>query len=58
MHPMDMTIISIVLMGISYYTGLHYGKRIGNYRGIVDTLHYFQSKGVDLGLEVEIKKKK
>lgn len=53
-----MTVISIVLMAISYYTGLNYGKRIGNYRGIVDTLHYFQSKGVDLGLEVEIKKKK
>lgn len=53
-----MTVISIVLMAISYYTGLNYGKRIGNYRGIVDTLHYFQSKGVDLGLDIEIKEKK
>ena len=58
MNPIDMTVISIVLMAISYYTGLNYGKRIGNYKGIVETLHYFQSKGVDLGLDVEIKEKK
>jgi len=58
MNPIDMTVISIVLMAISYYTGLNYGKRIGNYKGIVETLHYFQSKGVDLGLDIEIKEKK
>ena len=58
MNPIDMTVISIVLMAISYNTGLNYGKRIGNYKGIVETLHYFQSKGVDLGLDVEIKEKK
>ena len=58
MNPTDMAVLSIILMAISYYTGLYYGKRIGNYRGIVDTLHYFQSKGVDLGLDVELKQKK
>ena len=58
MNPIDMTVISIVLMAISYYTGLNYGKRIGNYKGIVETLHYFQSKGVALGLDIEIKEKK
>ena len=58
MNPIDMTVISIVLMAISYYTGLNYGKRIGNYKGIVETLHYFQSKGVNLGLDIEIKEKK
>ena len=58
MNPTDMAVLSILLLAIYYYTGLYYGKRIGNYLGIVDTLHYFQSKGVDLGLDVEIKEKK